>query len=329
MEGRGCTVLAPNGAEKLRLDVAAVWVIKHGEHLNTTLPITRAQRLRLVTINGSCPLRITLVAVLFLLFSVAPSSPQSTGSPLEEQLDRARHEKSIQARTQAEEARAVRELLITRERERLETERIEKERNEAERAAQALRLQQERENAARQALLKEQEVAKAEQQRLEKERFDRERSAAEAFRLRDTVVKERSAQARAAAERFQAAEESRMRRDIETLTKLATAVASNPALATVPLPSGSPELVRFTQEQLVRTGCFAGPVDGRPTRETWAALQRFQELGGLRLGPAPFSEDALRQLREQKGRVCPLECRAGETPAGDRCVGPPPGSVSK
>jgi hypothetical protein len=81
----------------------------------------------------------------------------------------------------------------------------------------------------------------------------------------------------------------------------------------------SPELIRSAQTQLARLGCFSGRVDGTLST-TKNALGRYLSLQGHASDSTDVTEGLVADLTKQTGRVCPLECQAGETAKGGSCV---------
>jgi hypothetical protein len=81
----------------------------------------------------------------------------------------------------------------------------------------------------------------------------------------------------------------------------------------------SPELVRSAQTQLARLGCLSGKTDGSLST-TKSALSRYMSAQGKTSGVSDVTEGLVADLTKQTARVCPLECKAGETAKGDTCV---------
>jgi hypothetical protein len=82
----------------------------------------------------------------------------------------------------------------------------------------------------------------------------------------------------------------------------------------------SPELVRSAQTELVRLGCFSGKVDGALNAPTSAALGRYMSIGGQPSGNISVTTELVAELAKHTTRVCPLECKSGETLKGETCV---------
>jgi hypothetical protein len=82
----------------------------------------------------------------------------------------------------------------------------------------------------------------------------------------------------------------------------------------------SPELVRSAQTELVRLGCFSGKVDGTLNAPTNAALGRYMSIGGQPSGNISVTTELVAELAKHTTRVCPLECKSGETLKGETCV---------
>ena len=82
----------------------------------------------------------------------------------------------------------------------------------------------------------------------------------------------------------------------------------------------SPELLRAAQTQLIRLGCLTGTVDGAFNPKTRTALGRYLSIGGQPTENASVTEGLVAELSRHTTRVCPIECRAGETLKGETCV---------
>ena len=82
----------------------------------------------------------------------------------------------------------------------------------------------------------------------------------------------------------------------------------------------SPELVRSAQTQLVRLGCLNGKIDGSLNAPTSAALGRYMTIGGQPSSNVSVTETLVAELTRHTSRVCPIECKSGETLKGEICV---------
>jgi hypothetical protein len=82
----------------------------------------------------------------------------------------------------------------------------------------------------------------------------------------------------------------------------------------------SPELIRSAQTELVRLGCFSGKVDGALNAPTSAALGKYMSIGGQPSGNVRVTTELVAELAKHTTRVCPLECKSGETAKGETCV---------
>ena len=82
----------------------------------------------------------------------------------------------------------------------------------------------------------------------------------------------------------------------------------------------SPELVRSAQTQLVRLGCLTGKVDGTLNAPTKSALGHYMSIEGQPSDNASVTEALVAELTKHTTRVCPLECKTGETLKGETCV---------
>lgn len=82
----------------------------------------------------------------------------------------------------------------------------------------------------------------------------------------------------------------------------------------------SPELVRSAQAELARIGCFSGKPDGKLSAPTNAALGRYLSIGGQPSDNVSVTTKLVAELAKHTTRVCPIECRSGETLKGETCV---------
>ena len=82
----------------------------------------------------------------------------------------------------------------------------------------------------------------------------------------------------------------------------------------------SPELVRSAQTELVRLGCFSGKIDGTLNAPTNAALGRYMSIEGQPPDNVSVTTELVAELAKHTTRVCPLECKSGETLKGETCV---------
>jgi hypothetical protein len=102
---------------------------------------------------------------------------------------------------------------------------------------------------------------------------------------------------------------------VASLDKFNTDAAKRAAV----LPN-SPELVRSAQTQLVRLGCLTGKIDGSFSAPTKSALGHYLTIEGQPSDNASVTEDMVAELTKHTTRVCPLECKTGETAKGETCV---------
>ncbi|MFO1110984.1 MAG: caspase family protein [Bradyrhizobium sp.] len=86
----------------------------------------------------------------------------------------------------------------------------------------------------------------------------------------------------------------------------------------------SPELIRSAQAELIRLGCLTGKVDGTLNAPTSAALGRYMKIEGQPAEDVKVTEALITELTKHATRVCPIECKAGETLKGDTCVAEKP-----
>jgi len=86
----------------------------------------------------------------------------------------------------------------------------------------------------------------------------------------------------------------------------------------------SPELVRQAQTELVRLGCLTGKIDGTLGAPTKSALGRYMTIEGQPSDNVRVTGELVTELTKHTTRVCPIECKAGETLKGETCVAEKP-----
>ena len=79
-------------------------------------------------------------------------------------------------------------------------------------------------------------------------------------------------------------------------------------------------MLRAAQTQLIRLGCLTGKVDGTLNATTKTALGRYLSIEGQPTENASVTEGLVAELTKHATRVCPIECRSGETLKGETCV---------
>lgn len=79
------------------------------------------------------------------------------------------------------------------------------------------------------------------------------------------------------------------------------------------------ELVRATQIELARLGCFDGKISGSLTT-TRDALARYMSNGGGTVASPDITEALVADLARHTDRVCPLSCGSGQISQGDACI---------
>jgi len=82
----------------------------------------------------------------------------------------------------------------------------------------------------------------------------------------------------------------------------------------------SPELVRQAQTELVRLGCLTGKIDGTLGAPTKSALGRYMTIEGQPSNNVSVTGELITELAKHTTRVCPIECKSGETLKGETCV---------
>jgi uncharacterized caspase-like protein len=90
-------------------------------------------------------------------------------------------------------------------------------------------------------------------------------------------------------------------------------------------------LSRSLQTELKRVGCDPGAVDGAWGTKAKEALREFGRTAKVTLPAEEPTEEALKAVAAQKGRICVLKCGANERERGGRCVAnaKPEGVTSK
>ena len=79
-------------------------------------------------------------------------------------------------------------------------------------------------------------------------------------------------------------------------------------------------LIRLTQIELSRLGCYAGDTDGTLNSDTKRGIGHYLSQRGRRGSQVTITESFLSELHGQQSRICPLECPSGQTVKGDTCV---------
>jgi hypothetical protein len=115
----------------------------------------------------------------------------------------------------------------------------------------------------------------------------------------------------------------RLKPQVTALLDKFTAEAAKRAAA---MPN-SPELVRAAQTQLARIGCAPGKPDGILNAGTKSALERYLAVKNTPATDTSVTDTLVADLTRQTDRVCPLECKAGETAKGDLCVADKPAAA--
>jgi hypothetical protein len=90
----------------------------------------------------------------------------------------------------------------------------------------------------------------------------------------------------------------------------------------------SPQLVASAQGQLIRLGCMTGKADGALNPVTSAALTKYLGIEGQPTDKPVVTQDLVTELSKHTTRVCPIECRTGETLKGETCVADKPADAA-
>jgi hypothetical protein len=83
--------------------------------------------------------------------------------------------------------------------------------------------------------------------------------------------------------------------------------------------ANSLDLVRATQVELARLGCFDGKISGSLTT-TRDALARYMSSGGGTVASPDITEALVADLARHTDRVCPMSCGSGQIAQGDACI---------
>jgi hypothetical protein len=79
-------------------------------------------------------------------------------------------------------------------------------------------------------------------------------------------------------------------------------------------------MIRLTQKELLRIGCFPGPVDGNFNDATQAGIRQYELQFGQASDATQITEQLISDLKARTGRVCPLVCGAGQAAQGNQCI---------
>ena len=89
----------------------------------------------------------------------------------------------------------------------------------------------------------------------------------------------------------------------------------------------SPALVTSAQNELIRLGCLTGKIDGTLNPATTAALTRYLGIEGQPTDKPTVTRDLVTELSKHTTRVCPIECKTGETLKDATCVADKPAEM--
>ena len=166
---------------------------------------------------------------------------------------------------------------------------------------------------AREAELRKAEDAKRTAEAEQKKKAEDAKRAEELAAAREAVrvaENERLAALKAAAD---------ARKTIEAAKSTPLQVASLPP-ASEPAASDTAGLARSLKTELKRVGCDPGSTDGAWSTQAKEALAKFARSAKVSLSVDAPTAAALEALTNQKGRVCPLVCGAGEIEVKGRCI---------
>ena len=71
---------------------------------------------------------------------------------------------------------------------------------------------------------------------------------------------------------------------------------------------------------MIRLGCLTGKPDGTLSAPTNAALSRYMKIEGQPSEKVSVTQTLVTELTKHATRVCPIECKSGETLKGETCV---------
>jgi peptidoglycan hydrolase-like protein with peptidoglycan-binding domain len=80
------------------------------------------------------------------------------------------------------------------------------------------------------------------------------------------------------------------------------------------------DLVRSTQTELTRIGCYTGNPDGVMSDSTKNALSRYLSAKGLPTNDLTVTDTLVVTLQKQQPITCLRTCPSGQTLSGDTCV---------
>jgi len=84
------------------------------------------------------------------------------------------------------------------------------------------------------------------------------------------------------------------------------------------------DLVRTSQTELTRIGCYTGDIDGVMSDATKSALSRYLSAKGLSTTDLSVSDALVATLQAQQPITCLRTCPSGQTLKGDTCVASKP-----
>ena len=150
--------------------------------------------------------------------------------------------------------------------------------------------------------------------------------------------KEREAARKAAEEAHQALDRMKIERELSTKSGstaevLAPADSPNKVVAIAVVPTStesslSPEhdqvtLARKLQLELKRVGCDPGVADGKWGEKAKRALEQFGRFASVSILTDEPSAATFEIVVGKKGRICPVQCSAGEIETNGKCVAMP------
>jgi hypothetical protein len=88
------------------------------------------------------------------------------------------------------------------------------------------------------------------------------------------------------------------------------------------------DLIRTSQTELIRIGCYTGDIDGVMNDGTKSALSRYLSAKGLPTGDLNVTDALVATLQAQQPITCLRTCPASQTLKGDTCVASKPAATS-
>ncbi|WP_322514515.1 caspase family protein [Rhodopseudomonas palustris] len=271
------------------------------------------------------PLSITAQSRLELLQQIASERQERARAEREAAARAAELAKLQAAQKKAEEAATRKREQEERRAQKAEAEAKAKAEEAERRAAEAKRKADE---AERQKSAQEAAALRAESEKRAKQAEDERRKAAEAA-IQETVCKDQQAKfddlngksdTPSALDDMTAFAKSITCGRLQPMVAMAIDRLKLEAEKRAAAMPNSPQLVGSAQTELARIGCLGAKPDGVLGDQTRTALGRYLSIKGQPSSDISVTEALVSDLGKQSGRVCPLECKAGEVAKENSCV---------